>query len=81
VSFYNNNSDDDAYRDEILKEKEEEQERYIQERYEKGVIPNYSNINNNNNNDYEIELDLSEELKIRNIIQKFINIKSISISR
>lgn len=40
--FYNNDLDDTAI-DKILKEKEEEQYQYIQEQYDKGIIPDYSN--------------------------------------
>ena len=72
MSFYNDNLDDDSI-NQILKEKEEEQEQYIQEQYDKGIFPRYSNIKNNS--EYEIDLDLSEELKKRNIIQKFIKHK------
>jgi hypothetical protein len=72
MSVYDNNLDDDSI-NKIIKEKEEEQEQYIQEQHGKGIIHNYSNIKNNNEN--EIDLDIGEELKKKNIIQKFIKHK------
>jgi hypothetical protein len=47
MSFFNNDLDDAAI-DEILKEKTEEQEQYIQDKYDKGIIPDYRNIQNSN---------------------------------
>ena len=75
MTFYNNDLDDDSI-DDIIKEKEEEQEQYIQEQYDKGVIPDYRNIQNSNSkkkngNPITItsEIDI-EKNKILNEIQK-----------
>jgi hypothetical protein len=74
--FYNNDLDDDSI-DDIIREKKEEQEQYIQEQYDKDVIPDYRNIKNSNGkskkNDNPItitsEIDI-EKTKILNEIQK-----------
>ena len=72
ISYINNSEieNNEEISKERLKELDEEHEQYIQEQYDKGIIINYSNIKNNN--EYEIDLDLSEELEKRDIIQKFI---------
>src|SRR5215216_137030 len=46
--FYNNNDLDDDTINEIIREKEEEQDQYIQEQYDKGIIQDYSSKNSNN---------------------------------
>jgi hypothetical protein len=74
--FYNNDLDDDSIAD-IIREKKEEQDQYIQKQYDKGVIPDYRNIQNcngkskKNGNPITItsEIDI-EKNKILNEIQK-----------
>ena len=70
----------DSAIEKILREKEEEQEQYIQEQYDKGIIPEYNNKNNNNHfgngngkvirNDEESNLDLSKELIKEGIVRR-----------
>jgi hypothetical protein len=61
----------------ILAEKEDEQEQYIQEQYDKGIIPNYRNIKNSNGkskkNVSPIQITSEQEIernRILNEIQK-----------
>ena len=77
MTFFYNHDIDNSEIEEILKEKEEEQGQYIQEQYDKGVIPDYRNIKNSNGkskkNDSPITITSEIEIeknKILNEIQK-----------
>jgi hypothetical protein len=73
---YHNHLDDKEIK-KILAEKEDEQEQYIQEQYDKGIIPNYRNIKNSNGkskkNVSPIQITSEQEIernRILNEIQK-----------
>jgi hypothetical protein len=77
MTFFYNHDLDNSEIEEILKEKEEEQYQYIQEQYDKGVIPDYRSIKNSNGkskkNDSPITITSEQELernRILNEIQK-----------
>ena len=76
MSFFNHNLTDER-KAEILREKKEEQERYIQEQYDKGTIPKYENgkAKSKNHNNPVVKLTTEKEIEKNRILNEITRLR------